>query len=92
MNNYNFKVIARIREDLNPQEKQYINDYLNEWKEKFEVKKIDDETYCKDGIIEGYNDFGPVAFFYCIMEDEKKYFSKLEYHDLENEKESRIAV
>ena len=30
MNNYNFKVIARIREDLNPQVKQYINDYCKD--------------------------------------------------------------
>ena len=92
MNNYNFKVVANIREDLKENEKEYIKNYVNEWMKKFNIKKIDQQTYCKDGKITGQDDFGAVSFFYFQLDDEKKYFSKLEYYDIVSPCENRVAI
>lgn len=91
MDNYNFKVVAKLRDDLNQIDRKKALDYINEWQGKFQIMKIDDETYCKSGKINGHDDFGAVSFFFCVLEDKKEYFSKLEYYDLW-EGENCIAV
>lgn len=92
MKKYNFKVIASLRKDLKDEEIEYITDYMNHWMDKFEIEQIDNITYCKKGKITGQDDFGNVAFFYAKLNREKKYFEKLEYHDILSKRENQIAV
>lgn len=90
-NKYNYKVVAELREDLSPQEREKALELIEKWQNKFEVVKIDDMTYCKAGCVTGLDDFGPVTFFYSMMKRFKQYFSKLEYYDFDTE-EKFVAV
>ncbi len=79
MEQKNLKVIMKLRDDLDENERIEAVNYVNKWKEKFDIENLDDETYCKAGNNLKYNDdFGSVSFFYAILGEKKKYFSKLE--------------
>lgn len=91
MENYNYKVVAELREDLSEEERERALKLIEKWQKKFEVAKIDDTTYCKAGTVTGLDDFGPVTFFYSMMKRFKQYFSKLEYYDFDTE-EKFVAV
>lgn len=82
MTDYNFKVVAVLRDDLTSAQRDLAVKKINELQSKFHIMKIDDETYCKSGVIKGNDDFGAVTFFFCTLKRIKEYFSKLEYYDL----------
>lgn len=88
---YNYKVVAEIKNGLSEEEKAFIIDKINELMEKTGVENIGNNTYCKRLPVSEYNDFGPVCFFSIELEKYKAYFSKLEYYDLV-EGERDIAV
>lgn len=80
--NYNFKVIAEIKSDLSDNDKKFILEQLSDYQQRFNIIKADDGCYYKDGIVNSQkDDFGPVTFFFCVLEHFKNYFSKLEYYD-----------
>ena len=91
MNNYNFKVVAELRNDLTEVQRESIIKEINELQDKFKIIKSDDCTYCKSGKIKEHDDFGAVSFFFFALEDIKEYFKRLEYYDLW-EGDKRIAV
>jgi len=82
MGDYNFKVVAELRSDLTNVQRETALKKIEELQNKFEIIKIDNETYCKAGQIKEHDDFGAVTFFFCKLKRMKEYFSKLEYHDL----------
>lgn len=91
MRQYNYKVIAQLRDDLSEQQYQAASSEIQMYQEKFGIIKIDYQTYCKAEGTENGSDFGAVTFFYVALEDMKEIFKKLEYYDLE-EKSKRVAV
>lgn len=91
MENYNYKVIAELRDDLSEVEKKFISEKVDELMKKMGVENIGDNTFCKKSPIVGHNDFGPVCFFSIELEKYKEYFAKLEYFDIW-EGERDIAV
>ena len=82
MAEHNFKVVAVLRDDLTPAQRLTAERQLCALQRKFQIEKIDDETYCKGGPVTDNDDFGPVTFFYCKLKRMKEYFCKLEYYDL----------
>lgn len=82
MNEYNFKVVAELRNDLTDEQRKNAVSKIEELQRKFKIVKIDDATYCKAGAINGHDDFGAVTFFFCKLKRIKEYFGKLEYYDL----------
>ena len=91
MAEHNFKVVAVLRDDLTPAQRLTAERQLCTLQRKFQIEKIDDETYCKGGPVTDNDDFGPVTFFYCKLKRIKEYFCKLEYYDLW-EGEKSVAV
>lgn len=91
MENYNYKVIAELREDLTDEERTEAQAYIAKWQGKFELELVDGNTYRKAGVIKGHSDFGSVTFFFFKMEEIGRRFSKLEYYDL-YEEEMIVAV
>ena len=63
----NFKVVAVLRDDLTPAQRLTAERQLCALQRKFQIEKIDDETYCKGGPVTDNDDFGPVTFFYCKL-------------------------
>ncbi|MDO4765951.1 MAG: hypothetical protein Q4A29_07815 [Eubacteriales bacterium] len=90
MTDRNFKVIAQVREDLDDDQKFYIKEEMKNLQQKFNIEN-DGKEYYKAGEIKGYEDFGAVAVFYCLLEPYKEYFARLEYYDVE-EGEKKIAI
>ncbi len=90
-NNFNYKVIAELKDDLTPDEKAKALSEIEKWQKKFKIVKIDGNTYCKGGIITNESDFGSVSFFFFSLEEIKTFFSKLEFYDM-GEGEKRVAV
>lgn len=91
MENYNYKVVAELREDLSEEERERALTEIEERQRKFKIVKIDGNTFCKAGAITGESDFGSVSFFFFSLEEIKAFFSKLEFYDI-GEGEKRIAV
>lgn len=90
MKDRNFKVIVQIREDLNEEQKGFIKGEIENLQKTFNIEN-DGKEYYKAGEVKGYEDFGAVAVFYCLLEGCKEYLARLEYYDAE-EGEKRIAV
>lgn len=82
MNDYNFKVIAELKNDLSKKDRIFAEDQFNKLQRKWKIKKLDDITYVKDGNIKDIDDIGAVSFFFLDLKDIKKYFSILRYNDL----------
>jgi hypothetical protein len=91
MEKYNYKVVAELRSDLPKNEWDIAVNTIKELQKKLRIVNIDDVTYCKEQPINGYDDFGAVAFFFSALKDMKGYFSHLEYYDLW-EGRKRVAV
>ena len=82
MENYNFKVVAELRDDLTENEKGVALDKIGILQQKLKIVKVNETTYCKVQPIKDYDDFGAVAFFFSALKDMKVCFSKLKYYDL----------
>lgn len=82
MNEYNFKVVAQLKNDLTEAQRNDAVSKIEELQRKFKIVKIDENTYCKAGEVNGSDDFGAVTFFFCKLKRIKEYFGKLEYYDL----------
>ncbi len=79
MDQKNLKVILELRDDLEEKEREEAIAYIETWKNKFRIEKIDDVTYCRKGNNKNYgDDFGDVTFFYGLLRKRKQYFNKLE--------------
>lgn len=91
MNKYNYKVVAELRPDLPENERIYAVNKIRDLKNRLNIVNIDNVTYCKAQPINGYDDFGAVAFFFSALKDMKKCFSRLEYYDLWGDRK-RAAV
>lgn len=91
MSDYNFKVVAELKSDLTDVQRENALKQIEAWQRKFQILKIDHETYCKAGLIKEHDDFGAVTFFFCKLKRMKECFSKLEYYDLW-EGDKRVAV
>ncbi|PID82265.1 MAG: hypothetical protein CSB16_02085 [Clostridiales bacterium] len=79
MGQKNLKVVLELRDDLEEKEREEVIAYIEKWKNKFRIEKIDDVTYCRKGDNKNYgDDFGDVTFFFHQMGDVKQYFKKLE--------------
>ena len=82
MNDYNYKVIAKLREDLSANARQLTGENIESLKQTMNIAKVGDDMYCKAQPIVNYNDFGPVGFFFVELGEFKEYFSKLEYYNM----------
>lgn len=91
MDEYNFKVIAKLRDDLTEEQRRFALSYIEKFQKKLKIQKLDEQTYCKELPIKGLSDFGGVTLFYSTLEDIKEYFSRLEYYDIP-EGDSHVAV
>ncbi len=79
MEQKNLKVIFELKDDLNEQDKKEAIEYIEKWKEKFNIEQLDENTYCRKGDNKNYSDdFGDVTFFFFQLEDIKDNFKKLE--------------
>lgn len=82
---YNYYVIIELKNTLTDSQRENVLAIICEGQEKFNLKKLDEITYCKDGNFKGHDDFGGVIFFYFQMEEKiTEYCSRLEYHDNTN--------
>lgn len=88
---YNYKVVAKLKNDLPDDEKKNAIDQIQDLQEKLKIVKIDEVTYCKQAPIQQYDDFGAVTLFFCALEDIKEYFETLVYYNLWEERKS-VAV
>lgn len=91
MNTYNYKVIAELRPDLPESERVSAVNAIRDLQNRLKIVNIDSVTYCKAQPINGYDDFGAVAFFFSALKDMKNCFSRLEYYDLRGDRK-RVAV
>lgn len=82
MQDYNFKVVAKLREDLTEDEKIAALNEIEDLQGRLKIVNVDNVTYCKAQPIHNYDDFGAVALFFSALKDMQKCFSKLEYYDL----------
>ncbi len=90
MDNKDYVVIYKLRNDLTEEEENEIINYINIWKEKFSIIQLDKNTYGKNGYnLQSGDEFGSVAFFYFELEEKKEYFEKLEYYDYIDEEYER---
>ncbi len=79
MEQKNLKVILELKDNLNEKQKQEAIEYIEKWKNKFDIEKVDSITYCKKGNNLKYeDDFGSVTFFYGLLIRKKEYLKKLE--------------
>lgn len=88
---YNYKVVAKLKDDLTEEEKKAVTDRIEDLQKRLKIIKIDEVTYRKRGPIQEYDDFGAVTIFYCALEDMKEYFTMLEYYNLWEDRK-RVAV
>ncbi|TRW22901.1 hypothetical protein FL857_10855 [Criibacterium bergeronii] len=86
---YGFKVIARIKDDLNIEEREKITEKIEYLKNILGIYQVDDETYIR--VRTNNRDFAKACGFYYELKDEKNDFSKLEYYDYIDD-EMEIAV
>lgn len=91
MENYNYKVVAKLRNDLSEEDKKIVMNKIEDLQRRLKIIKIDEETYRKKEPIQGYDDFGAVTIFYCALEDMKEYFESLVYYNLWEDR-VRVAV
>lgn len=91
MHDYNYKVIAVLKSDLPEDERISVVNEIKDLQRRLKIVNIDNVTYCKAQPINGYDDFGAVAFFFSALKDMKSYFSHLEYYDLWEDRK-RVAV
>lgn len=81
--NYNFYVVAELRDDLNEEETQKANNIITDAMERMNVTTETDSTFRGSDPIVDYSDFGGVSTFYCMLEEVKQYFKKLAFYDVE---------
>lgn len=86
---YGFKVIARIKEDLDQEERKRITEKIEYLKNALGIQQIDDETYIR--VRTNNRDLSSACLFYLELKDIKKFFTKLEYYDYIDD-EMEIAV
>ena len=91
MNGYNFKVVAELRANLPENERISAVNEIKDLQSRLKIVNVDSVTYCKAQPINGYDDFGAVAFFFSALKDMKNCFSRLEYYDLLGDRK-RVAV
>ncbi len=79
MEQKNFKVIFELRDDLEEKEKKEAIEYIEKWKNKFNIEQLDENTYCRKGDNKNYSDdFGDISGFYVVLSQKKEIFKKLE--------------
>jgi len=83
MSDYNFYVIAELRDDLSEDERQRANQIISDSMERMDVEKENTITYRKSAPIIEFDDFGGISTFYCMLEDSKHYFKRLVFCDVE---------
>lgn len=91
MKDDDFKVIAKLREDLTESERESALKAIRDLQDRLRIISIDQVTYYKAQPIHDYDDFGAVTLFFSALKDMQKFFSKLEYYDLWEENK-RVAV
>ncbi len=79
MEQKNIKVILELKDNLSENEKELALSYIEKWKTKFKIEKVDEKTYCKKGDNKKYSDdAGDVGFFYAMLGQKKELFKQLE--------------
>ena len=79
---YNYKVVLEIADNLNDEEREYIEKEIAYEANRFGVEQHEDGAWYKKGAFTGKNDFGAVTSFMYFMEKNKPCFNKLEWHSL----------
>ncbi len=81
--NYNYKVVYELRDDLKKEELDDVLKYIEEWSYKFNIISIDDISYRRKGNnLRNNDDFGDVVTFYHMLADKKEYMKKLELYKI----------
>ncbi len=81
--NYNYKVVYELRDDLQKEELDDILKYIEELSNKFNIISIDKNSYRRRGNnINANDDFGDVVTFYHVLGDKKEYMKKLELYKI----------
>ncbi len=85
---YNYKITFEFKDDIDSDELKKVKAEIDDWKEKYHIKQVGDDEYRRIGNNPSMqDDFADVSFFYIILEsDYIKYFKKLEYYDMLEEK------
>lgn len=82
MEDYNFKVVAELRDDLDEQEAGKAKHKINDLKRRLRLIQLDSGEYIKMPPNKGIDDFAAVYGFYHELENNKQWFSKLMYYNL----------
>lgn len=89
---YNYKVVAKLKDDLSEEKKNAAMSRIDDLQRRLKIIKIDEVTYRKQGPIQQYDDFGAVTiFFIALEEDLKECFESLVYYNLWEDRK-RVAV
>lgn len=83
MSDYNFYVVAELRDDLSEKERQKANQIITDSMKRMDVEKENPITFRKSAPIIDFDDFGGISTFYCMLEDAKHYFKRLAFYDVE---------
>lgn len=86
---YGFKIVARIKNNLSEEDKAYVENRIEHFKNLLDITKINDETYIRPR--KNNRDLGSACLFYVQLKKEKNFFGRLEYYDYIND-EMEIAV
>lgn len=78
---YNFKVIAVLRNDLSDCEKEKAELRINDLSRRLRLVQLEEGGYIKIPPNKGIDDFGAVYGFYHELEKNKQWFSKLVYYN-----------
>ena len=80
---YNYKVIAKIRDDLPSEERDRVQALIEDKMRRHKLVCMDDGiTYHKITPIKEFSDFGGVTLFYAALQDIPECFSKLEWYSI----------
>lgn len=63
MDDHNFKVVVKLRDDLSETQRFFVLQEIKALQDKLKIITVDDVTYYKEPPIHGYDDFGAVTFF-----------------------------
>ncbi|MGE9896291.1 hypothetical protein ACQQ97_05220 [Anaerovoracaceae bacterium SGI.195] len=81
---YNYKIVYKTKDSLDKTEKDFIEDKIKYYMDKFNLEKHSDGAIYKKAGFPENSDFGSVTFTYSFLKDHAEYFDKLEWHDLED--------
>lgn len=79
---YNYKIVYKLKSNLEEPKKKFIEKKIEACISKFNLEKHSDGAIYKKAGFKGNEDFGGVTFTYSLLKEDVNCFEKLEWHDM----------